>query len=64
MFIYMKTCIQVFSRYQIGVLIMETRQMVIDDLRRLGVKVNQILIHNPSYEQLKGMRDGLTRLRN
>jgi hypothetical protein len=43
---------------------METRQMVIDDLRRLGVKVNQLLVHNPSFEQLKGMRDGLTKLRN
>jgi hypothetical protein len=43
---------------------METRQMVIDDLRKLGVKVNQILLFNPSFEELKGMRDGLTRLRN
>ena len=32
---------------------METRQTVIDDLRRLGVKVNQILLFNPSLEQLK-----------
>ncbi len=43
---------------------METREMVIDDLRKLGVRVNQILILKPSFEQLKGMRDGLLRLRN
>lgn len=38
--------------------------MVIDDLRRLGVKVNQILLFNPTIDQLKGMRDGLVNLRN
>ena len=38
--------------------------MVIDDLRKLGVKVNQILLFNPTNEELRGMRDGLTRLRN
>ena len=38
--------------------------MVIDDLRRLGVRVNQILVLNPSYDQLRGMRDGLIKLRN
>jgi hypothetical protein len=43
---------------------METRQMVIDDLRRLGVRVNQVLVLNPTYERLRGMRDGLTKLRN
>ena len=43
---------------------METRQMVIDDLRRLGVGVNQVLVLNATYEQLRGMRDSLTKLRN
>jgi hypothetical protein len=42
---------------------METRQMIIDDLRRLGVRVNQVLLVNPTTEQLKGMRDGLTKLK-
>lgn len=42
---------------------METRQTVIDDLRRLGVKVNQMLLYNPSLEQLKGVREGLVKLR-
>lgn len=38
--------------------------MITDDLRRLGVKVNQILLLNPTNEQLKRMRDGLVNLRN
>jgi hypothetical protein len=41
---------------------METRERIIDDLRRFGVKVNQILLYNPSLEELRGMRDGLMRL--
>jgi len=43
--------------------IMESRQAIIDELRRLGVNVNQILILRPTDEQLKAVRDGLTRLR-
>ena len=35
--------------------------MATDDLRRLGV--NEILVLNPSYGQLRGMRDGLIKLR-
>ncbi len=41
---------------------METRESIIADLRRLGVKVNQILSYHPSDQQLKEMRDGLLRL--
>ncbi len=43
---------------------METRESIIDDLRKLGVKVNQILLYNPRTNELKDMRDGLLRLRN
>lgn len=42
---------------------MESRQAIIDELRRLGVNVNQILILRPTDKQLKAVRDGLTRLR-
>jgi hypothetical protein len=35
---------------------METWQMVIYDLRMLGVRVNQILLLNPSDAQLRAMR--------
>ncbi|MGI0013220.1 MAG: hypothetical protein ACREBU_07245 [Nitrososphaera sp.] len=42
---------------------METRQAIIDELRRLGVNVNQILVFRPTDQQLKDVRDGLTRLR-
>lgn len=41
---------------------METRESIIDDLRRLGVNVQQILSYRPTDKQLKDMRDGLTRL--
>jgi hypothetical protein len=52
-----------YSRYPIWkVRIVETRESIIADLRKLGVKVNQILIYNPSTPQLKEMRDGLLRL--
>jgi hypothetical protein len=40
----------------------ETRESIIADLRRLGVKVNQVLAYRPSDQQLKEMRDGLLRL--
>ena len=40
----------------------ETRESIIADLRRLGVKVNQILAYHPSDQQLKETRDGLLRL--
>ncbi len=42
----------------------ESREMIIDDLRRLGVKVNQLLVLRPATEELKGMRDGLMRLQH
>gem|GEM_PF-2518189 len=42
--------------------IMETRESIIDDLRKLGVQVNQILSYRPTDQQLKEMRDGLLRL--
>ncbi|MEW6604925.1 MAG: hypothetical protein AB1351_09610 [Thermoproteota archaeon] len=38
---------------------MENRESIIADLRRLGVKVNQILSYHPTDQQLKDMRDGL-----
>ena len=41
---------------------METRESIIEDLRRLGVKVNQILMYRPTDQQLREMRDGLLRL--
>ena len=41
---------------------METRESIIEDLRKLGVKVNQILAYHPTDKQLKDMRDGLMRL--
>ena len=41
---------------------METRESLIEDLRRLGVRVNQILSYKPSDQQLRDMRDGLLRL--
>lgn len=41
---------------------MESRESIIADLRRLGVKVNQILSYRPTDQQLKDMRDGLLRL--
>jgi hypothetical protein len=41
---------------------METRESIIADLRRLGVKVNQMLAYHPSDQQLKEMRDGMLRL--
>jgi len=42
--------------------IVETRDSIIDDLRKFEVKVNQILAHRPTDQQLKEMRDGLLRL--
>ena len=41
---------------------METRESIIEDLRRLGVHINQILSYRPTDQQLKDMRDGLLRL--
>lgn len=41
---------------------MESRESIIADLRRLGVKVNQILSYRPTDMQLRDMRDGLLRL--
>jgi hypothetical protein len=41
---------------------METRESIIADLRRLGVRVNQILSYRPTDQQLKEMRDDMLRL--
>jgi len=41
---------------------MESRESIIADLRRLGVKVHQILAYHPTDQQLREMRDGLSRL--
>jgi hypothetical protein len=41
---------------------METRESIIADLRQLGSQLNQILIYRPTDQQLKEMRDGLSRL--
>ena len=41
---------------------METRESIIEDLRRLGVKINQILTYHPTDQQLKDMREGLLKL--
>jgi hypothetical protein len=40
----------------------ETRESIIEDLRKLGVKINQILVYNPTTDQLKELRDGMMRL--
>jgi hypothetical protein len=40
----------------------DSRESIIEDLRDFGVKVNQILVLNPTDQQLKDMRDGLMRL--
>jgi hypothetical protein len=38
---------------------METRDSIIDDLRRMGVRINAMLFYNPTTQQLKDLRDGL-----
>ena len=43
---------------------METRESIIVDLRKLGVRVNQILAYRPTDQQLGEMRDALLRLNN
>jgi hypothetical protein len=42
---------------------METGESIIADLRRLGVRVNQILSYRPTDQQLKEIRDGMLRLK-
>lgn len=42
---------------------MESRESVINELRMLGVKINQILVYHPTDKQLIDMRNGLVRLR-
>ncbi len=41
---------------------MATRKSIIEDSRKLGVKVNQILAYHLTDKQLKDMSDGLMRL--
>ena len=41
---------------------MATHESIIEDLRKLGAKVNQILAYHLTDKQLKDMRDGLMRL--
>ena len=41
---------------------MATRESIIEDSRKLSVKVNQILAYDPTDKKLKDMRDGLMRL--
>lgn len=43
---------------------MESRQSIIDDLWRLGLKMNQILVMNPPTDELRALRDGLISMRN
>jgi hypothetical protein len=37
----------------------EPREVIVEELSELGVRVNEILLCGPTYSQLKGMRDGL-----
>lgn len=41
---------------------METRESLIEDLRNLGVRLNEILACRPTDRELKEIRDGLLRL--
>jgi hypothetical protein len=40
----------------------ESRESIIEDLRDLGVRANDVLLCNPTDEQLAKMRDGLMSL--
>ena len=36
-------------------------EFIIEDLRDFGVKIGELLACNPTFEQLRDMRDGLAR---